>query len=209
MTTEKLHWSERARDLTDRTMEFMAEHGSTVGMTGAAIAGGLASASMVQALGIGGGHDVDLLRASAATFIMTGTAAAVSGSLLEKFARNALGDERYEEIQYDQKWMDQVEATINAPKGAVPVIDDPTRGPQFKEAMRKAMETVDKDSDTKDRLVDLLSRSPEARQNLVNEVFRNIDGESKEQEAAINLLKESNNLNRGGPNNDTGNPSLN
>lgn len=208
MTTEKLHWSERARALTGQVAEFVADYGATVGMTGAAIAGGLASASMVQALGGGGAHEIDHLREAAATFVMTGAASAVSGAMLERMARTFIGEERYQDIRYDQKWMDQVEATLNAPKGAVPVIDDPTRGPQFKEAMRKAMESIDRDPETKARLVDLLSRSPEARQNLINEVFRDIDGESTAQNNALNMLRESNKVSRGPTEDDGSKPSL-
>lgn len=189
MTTEKIHWSDRARDLTWRVTEFVADHGATLGMTGATVAGAMASACMVQALGGGGAHEIDHLREAAATFILTGTASALTGGLLEKFAHNALGEDRYDSIKYDRQWMDQVEATFDAPKGAVPVIDDPTRGPEFKEAMRRAMDTIDKDPVAKAKLVNLLARSPEARMSLVNDVFTGVNAEAKDQQETLQMLR--------------------
>jgi len=168
-------------------MKFAGEYGPALGMIGATVAGGCASLAMVYGLGDGSPETMEMAKKTAATLILTGTASALSGGILGTFRQGILTEEEYDEMRYGDHWEQQVEQTRHAPKGAVPVIDDPTRQEDFQAAMQMAVTAMDRMPQAKQKFIEAMQKSPEARQAMTEAVLGAHDAPEKQREIAMEI----------------------
>jgi hypothetical protein len=177
---EKAHWSVRAREGLHKALDLVAEHGSTVGM-----AGGTALCLGAGACAIMGNAAPNELFAQewydSAGALTFAAMVKMGGSLVaEEAARaflkkddavEAFGPERDDTFQPSPL------------KGAVPVEGDPTMGPRFQEAVREVLTNLEGKPDAKAALVNMLKKSPEAREAFTKQV----SGAPGSTESAVNL----------------------
>lgn len=154
------HWSERARESLHKGVEFIADHGSQMGMVGGGILGTMGATCTAMAIGASDPAAVELYREGAASFVLASVLKAGGFAAAEQIAKTHLKgiDHLFEE----PAWKQAVE------RGAVPVdTDDPTQGPEFRAALKTLFTDLANDPDNRAEVVGLLRRSPAARRALV------------------------------------------
>lgn len=164
---EKKHWSVRAREGLHKTLDFVAEHGATVGMAGGAIlcmgAGTCAIIGNASPSGIYAQEWFDSSGSLAFAALVGMGGALFAEEAARAFLKKDDGDEVF----------GQVGEKVPSPpllKGAVPIANDPTLGPKFQEAIRHTLLSLEDKPEAKKALVNLLKKSPEAREAFANRI---------------------------------------
>jgi hypothetical protein len=163
------NWREKAREGMEATVKLVAEHGNKVGLASASVLGCVAAGSMFMAMGADTEAASTLYREGSATFLLAGLLKAGFWVGAEQVARSYLavkGDDIF-----DDSWRAQAIEVSSARRGAVPVTDDPTRGPEFQKAVQAVMSGLEKNPDAKAFMINVLKSSPEARELLINSSF--------------------------------------
>jgi hypothetical protein len=166
----KSDWRQRAKEGLDKTARFAAEHGSAIGLSSAAILGTGAAGCMLVALGADAQDTTALYREASSTFLL---AALLKGGFwigAQEAARGFLGVQAAS--QFDAEWENTAKEVSASKRGAVPVTDDPTRGPEFQTALQAVMKNLESRPEAKAFLIDILKSSPDARESLINTTMR-------------------------------------
>ncbi|WP_273206837.1 hypothetical protein [Marinobacter subterrani] len=154
------HWSERARESLKKGTEFIAEHGTHIGMAGGGILGTMGAACAAMAIGSGDPMEATMYREGAASLILASVLKAGGFTAAEQIAKTHL--KGIDHLFEDPKWKD------SAARGAVPVdTSDPTQGPEFRQALKTLFNDLANDPDNRAEVVSLLRSSPMARRALL------------------------------------------
>jgi hypothetical protein len=164
---EKAHWSVRAREGLHKALDLVADHSTTVGMTGTTAL--LIGAGACAVMGNAAPNEGFALQwyGDAAQYVF-GALATMSASLVvEEGARSFL--KRDDALELFGPERDDLSQSSPL-KGAVVIDDDPTYSPKFKTAVREVLTSLDDKPEAKSALVNLLKKSPEAREAFTKQV---------------------------------------
>lgn len=165
------NWRERAKTGLDKTARFASEYGSSIGLTGAGVLGMGAAACMLGAVGADNPESAQLLRESSATFVISALLKMGMGAGIERMAELYLNRDTVKAV-FKAAWEESSEPAADTKRGAVPVVNDETRGPQFQNALREVMKNLESNPEAKAFMVELLKNSSEARETLVNTIYK-------------------------------------
>lgn len=157
------HWSERVRAGLKASVEFVESYGTQIGLTSAGILGTMGAACAAMAIGATDPETTTLYREGSASFILAAALKAGGWAAAEQIARIHLNG--VDHLFDDPAWR---KATMADVRGAKPdPFDDPTQGPEFRQAVRQLFDDLANDPDNRAEVISLLKRSPNARKALV------------------------------------------
>lgn len=172
----KQHWSDRAKKGLRATTEFVADHGSDVGLAGAAVLGLMGAGSAAAQITATDPAQIELYREGAATFVLAAVLKMGGMSVAEQVAKTHLrGVDHLFGSEDANKQTRDVTGAQSSGLGAQPEnTDDPTQGAEFKQAVKQLFNDLANEPDNRAEVISLLKRSPAARKALVeDQVFEN------------------------------------
>jgi hypothetical protein len=175
ISESKSSWQTRARDGLRKTTEFVAEHGSAVGLGGGSILLAAGIGMSLSGDAFGNQENMALFEDSARQLLMAGVIKLGGCYAAEKAARLYLkgtdylfDDADYKKAAYggdgEPIYVDSRSGSaIKTPSDDVILAD-----PAFQRAIQSVFKDLEKDPETRHSVYQMLANNPEARQALVN-----------------------------------------